>query len=202
MKKLLLVLGVLSFSMSLSAQNFTPYQKGEAMIGLRNPHFSAIQTFHLGEVREYGTEIDFSGFLTNNWMVGVGASTAQSRFTRIQTNEDVSLTRFMGFQAFSRYYSPSTKIGPTHLNFYGELRADTYRYFAVQAPENLALLSNRYYGGVGLAWRPFKFLSFDLTLQRGYERLIDPISGLETSSEWLWNSSFGINFHWRKRANK
>ncbi|MEL7533813.1 MAG: hypothetical protein AAFN10_21040 [Bacteroidota bacterium] len=194
MKKLAFALSLIFACLCLNAQEFAPYQKGEAMIGIRNPYYKSFQSFNWDEAQEYGFELDINAFLADNWSIGAGSS-----FSRMSQNDGVDY-RLLGFQTFTRYYAPSIMLGPTHLNFYGELRADSYRYYSEVEPRDIASYSSRFYAGLGLAWRPLKFISFDCTLQRAWQRLSDP-SGAQIQAGGIWNASFGLNVHWRNKRS-
>lgn len=194
MKKLFLGLCFIAFGLGLRAQDFAPYQKGESIISIRNPYYTPPQGSNTSN--EYGAELEFHAFLLNNWSIGAGAFFAQSRLSQ---DEFDFKTRIRGFQVSTRYYAPPIKILTSNLNLFAELRTSTDNSFTHDSYPGKNLLLSNLYGGLGVAWRPLRFLSVDFTLQRGWQRFYEVSSNPTPQIVDAWNSSIGLNFHFRPK---
>ncbi|MEL7533814.1 MAG: hypothetical protein AAFN10_21045 [Bacteroidota bacterium] len=194
MKKLFLSLGLMGLCLSLSAQGSLPYQKGESMISLRNPYFGSVRESNSGTRTgwEYGLELDYNRFIANNWSVGLGGS-----FREVKFGENVIGlgSRTLGMHISSRYYLPSISIKSTYLSFFGESWAGIDRSFSNSLTNDVAFRRTSFYGGLGAAYRPFRFFSVDFSVQRGWQKMVDQSTSLVISEGEAWNASLGFNFH-------
>ncbi|MEM6344329.1 MAG: hypothetical protein AAF927_10640 [Bacteroidota bacterium] len=201
MKKLILTFGLFALGLSLSAQNLLPYQKGENMISIRNPYFAQIREANSGETigARYAFELDYHRFITNNWSIGIGGSLDRASYSQPILNVGA---RTLGMQLSSRYYFPSIPIKSTYLSFFGEASAGVDRYASSVHLTSFSYDRASILGGLGIAWRPVRFMSIDFAFHKGWQRTIAPQSKDLIFESDIMNASAGFNFHFGPRLKQ
>lgn len=199
MKQLILTLGLIAFGLSLSAQNSLPYQRGENMISIRNPYFAQIREATSGEAigLQYSFELEYHRFVTNNWSIGIGGSLASTSYSQPILNVG---GRSLGMQLASRYYFLSIPIKSTYLSLFGEAWAGVDRFASSVHLTSFSYDRSSILGGLGIAWRPFRFMSMDFVFYRGRRRMIEPQSKELIFESDIWNASIGLNLHFGSRS--